>query len=114
MRIIDCSSDVCSSDLTPPPPSTLAPRATRSSPPSPSRQPHSSIPSIIPRPASSSPNSDRSTSSTAPRSTQPPSSSEELRVGYEWVSTVRSRWAPYHSNTHKNLNYSTRQQKKSN
>src|SRR3546814_8175511 len=75
MRISDCSSDVCSSDLV----------WARSSQPWPGglRGTHHTPPVCSGRASKS-------------RRARLPDRSEERRVGKECVSTCRSRWSPYH------------------
>src|SRR3546814_15078261 len=77
--MIDCSSDVCSSELS-------------------IRQPSTSLGEVFRRSASRSIIVFTSGSILLARS-------EERRVGKECVSTCRSRWSPYHEN--KNKHHST-------
>src|SRR3546814_2176372 len=91
MRISDWSSDVCSSDLSPPkflihhPPIILsfslilAPQINRSS-------------RTFPREWEAIIQADVQAQASMPK----PRSSEERRVGKACVSTCRSRWSPYH------------------
>src|SRR3546814_1520999 len=87
MRISDWSSDVCSSDLLPPPRSC----GIRYSPIS--RMNTSMQPVITPGADKGSVTWRKVRSGLAPRSSE---RSEERRVGNECVSTCRSRWSQYH------------------
>src|SRR3546814_21163771 len=81
MRISDCSSDVCSSDL-------LKPRDSRAI--TPKRAPSLFSPKI--------------TGKGALRPFMRRKRSEERRVGKECVSTCRSRWSLYHYKKNKTTN----------
>src|SRR3546814_19257226 len=88
MRISDWSSDVCSSDL--PQARRHSALAHRLSPhlpgaTAPKRTPWVSLATMMRSPPGTS---------IGPAWTVPPCRSEERRVGHEWVSTCRFRWAP--------------------
>src|SRR3546814_5451337 len=101
MRISDWSSDVCSSDLTPPASGTRSVRVDRTQPEEPSLAPYAHHPSSADRILALDSHLDEPVEGGAVDQRLQSAAnldigrSEERREGKEGVRTCRSRWSPY-------------------